>query len=232
MKNLNESIGLTGTKGMSHFDGVAVFDPETDSAVVSAKKQLTALVEKQNTQLLRKSELESNIALWKNQITASVDKFRDCNSKCNGNQACANQCESVHGLTGTTVANLNSLIYNAYVEKEAIEKSGIDTQIANATKNYQDAKTSAIEANNKLVEAQIKLLAEKAKTDPTALEQITKLNEQKLAGEQALAKQKIEADSAKNKSSSIKIYVIIGAVVLGLAAVAGLWIWLKSRKAV
>jgi Mg2+ and Co2+ transporter CorA len=223
MKNLNESIGLGGGNGMSHFDGD--FDPETDESVKAAKKgldilkaELDNLLGPQTDYLINKRP--SEIQAWYDaQFVANTDK------KGNFNVLAAPAMNA--GL-----AKLNNERTTAIdqLKKRIVEIN--DNLIPLASKKYQDAKIAAIEANNKIVDSKIKLLAEKAKTDPTALDQMTKLNEQKLAGEQALAKQKIEADVAKNKSSNIKIYVIIGAVVLGLAAIAGIWIWLKSRKAV
>jgi len=220
MKSLNENIGLGGGNGMSHFDGVAVFDPEKQASVISAKNLLE----------IATNELEKAQKDYDYQMNVRPGLIQADHDTCvRANSPFIEMIEKCKAqFVGPAWADRASQLTNLEAKIKLLKTK----TIPEAVSAYENAKTAAIEANNKIVDSQIKVLAEKAKTDPTALEQITKLNEQKLAGEQALASQKIIADAAKNKSSNIKIYVIIGAVVLGLVAVAGIWIWLKSRKAV
>lgn len=223
MKSLNENIGLGGGNGMSHFGGD--FDPETDESVKAAKKgldilkaELDDLLGPQTDYLATKRPAE--IQSWyEAQFAANTDK------KGNFNVASAPAMKAgLDKLNNERIAAIDQL------KKRIVEIN--DTLIPKASQKYQDAKIAAIEANNKAIDGAVKKLQAEALTNPEANKALVALNEQKLAGEQALIKQKIEADVVKNKSSNIKIYMIVGAVLLTLGALAGLWIWLKSRKAV
>lgn len=219
MKNLNESIGLGGGSGMSHYDGSSP-DVSQDPTVISTKSAL----EKANKELKDAQEALDYV------LTVEPGKIQEAYNTClNSNFGYPDKQNSciaqwVTPRWATRDANAKQL-------KEKIDLLQ-KTTIPNATSAYQDALNKAVDAQNKIIDGEVKKLEAKALTDPVAAEQITKLNAQKLENEQALAKQKIEAEKAKNKSSNIKIYVIVGAIALGLAVIAGIWIWLKSRKAV
>jgi hypothetical protein len=210
MKSLNENIGLSGTVGMSHFDGK--FDVDTEPSVVVAKDNLLKL----QSEFV---DAKEKLAFYTDEKLANIQA---------DNKRCYDVNKGSPGDIDTCVATWITPAYRDRTEKiNRYTKlvNELPAKIGEAVKKFEESKFAAIEANNKIVEAQIKVLAEKAKTDPDALKQLTVLNEQKLAGEQALAKQ-------KSSSSNIKIYVIVGATLLALVAIAGIWIWLKSRKAV
>lgn len=216
MKSLNENIGLSGGYGMSHFDG---FDVNADAEVIRIKNLLDA----KTGELL---PLQKTIAEAKARIDQQQENMAIHFANVGGNVNTASYIQA-KATEDVQVNAAKTRLKNATDALAALTK-----EIDDLTVKLADAKTFAIEQSNKIVGQKIALLAEEAKTNPEALKQMTELNAQKLAGEQALAKQKIEADVVKNKSSNIKIYVIVGAVVLGLVAIAGIWIWLKSRKAV
>jgi hypothetical protein len=217
MKNLNESIGLGGGNGMSHFEGVAIFDVNADPEVI----RIVKLIADKNTKLASEQQSLDGALARSSDYPARIEYHR------------------LHA--GSNTALFNQAVANENVGNEAdlgIIRSktpivnGLKKDLSELAIQLNDAKKTAISANNDSIDAAIKKIQADALTNPDALKNMTELNRQKQEGEQALAKQKIEADSAKNKSSNIKIYVIVGAVLLTLAAIAGLWIWLKSRKAV